>query len=876
MTTPNPIVTAAEARERLAGREIWLWHYMHSDWQWEQSRHWHEERYALAVSEALDIMQTDPEFCYFFDNVSEFYAAVSQRLGSRLPELEQRVAEGRIRLASGQVANCRPTQTADETYIRNIQLGLDYFRTHLPPTDLSLFHSVDIAIGGVQMPQLLKQLGFQYYRAWRPHGPLNALGIPQQFHWQGIDGSRILVTRGSYGGWLGDAPINDAAADWDSVVAWLYDAFFHDQVLRDRSCSDHLWMIQGADDSRPLRNWRADKPEDVRQFVATWRDRENVPIHWCTPLEFSAAVAEQADRLPVVEGVLDAADCGYNMANHGANGLWMWRQMNDRRLLEAEWWAAHAQAAAGYAAPSAELKRLWWQHCTYQAHAQDHGFAADWDFLVDRARDVKYQAARIEESALAAIVAAAGGGTRTTRYIFNPLPWPVEADVTVYHACATAGVESLTATDEQGAALDQQQLREFRHSRFGGSINDEDRLIRITVPPAGYRRVEIVESSEKPAVQPALPAAETVETDSLRLVYRDHALREVHDLASGRTYAAREGSPWPGLFYHVLDHQDWICAGPELRRERFTPESSQWLQTGPLRWHHRSIGTLGPYAAWLDTIVADRGRELQVTVRLDGHWETPPVTGFATLLADVKAGGEMTVDTPFAVEPRDPDHDVYVGDILPDREHLGITDQIERLRPGVFWGRSWADWSGEHQGVTLISVDGCYYWFKEPDQFGHVLLRGVELKEGTWEAFCPASLTGAGTHTFRYALRFHDGDWRQADPQRRSLELRYPPLVVRADHPSAATLPGGSHSFLSVEGPALLSAYYADGDANILRVYEYTGQGGDVTVTLDRTPTIAQAVELSGQPADTPVALEGREIRLHLRPWQIATLRLRA
>ena len=194
MSTP-----ASEARQKLAGHTLWLWHYLHADWQWEQSRAWHEDRYAVAVGEALDLMQRDPEFRCFFDTESEFFAPVARRLGPRLEELQERVREGRIRIASAQVANCRPNQVGDETYLRNLQLGRAFFVANLPPTDLSLFHSVDIAIGHSQMPQILRLAGFKYYRAWRPHGPMNALGIPHQFMWEGLDGSRILVTRGCYG-----------------------------------------------------------------------------------------------------------------------------------------------------------------------------------------------------------------------------------------------------------------------------------------------------------------------------------------------------------------------------------------------------------------------------------------------------------------------------------------------------------------------------------------------------------------------------------------------------------------------------------------------------------------------------------------------------
>ena len=176
--------------------------------------------------------------------------------------------------------------------------------------------------------------------------------------------------------------------------------------------------------------------------------------------------------------------------------------------------------------------------------------------------------------------------------------------------------------------------------------------------------------------------------------------------------------------------------------------------------------------------------------------------------------------------------------------------------------------------APLRFEDGCYYWFKEPHQFVHILSRCVMANPGTWEEFCPASWTGTGTHHFSYALRFHDGEWRSADPQRRSLELRYPAIVGRTDCPVEPTLPATGHSFLSIDGPAILSAYYGDGAKTYVRFYESEGAGGSVTVSLDWEPQSAQTITLQGETGDTPVEIAGRTVRLSLGPWQIATLEL--
>ena len=170
--------------------------------------------------------------------------------------------------------------------------------------------------------------------------------------------------------------------DWDGAFETLYEALLADQLEEGRSVSKQLWIIQGCDDARPYRAWHGDMPVDMPGFVAEWRKREDVPLNWCTPVEFTEAVAEHRDVLPVVSGVLEGADCSYNASNSGANGLWAWRLLNDRRLLQAERWAAIA-ALAGKPVPEADLKSLWRQHLVYQAHAEDYAFAKDFDHLVD-------------------------------------------------------------------------------------------------------------------------------------------------------------------------------------------------------------------------------------------------------------------------------------------------------------------------------------------------------------------------------------------------------------------------------------------------------------------------------------------------------------
>ncbi|MHB9034662.1 MAG: glycosyl hydrolase-related protein, partial [Anaerolineae bacterium] len=208
----------------------------------------------------------------------------------------------------------------------------------------------------------------------------------------------------------------------------------------------------------------------------------------------------------------------------------------------------------------------------------------------------------------------------------------------------------------------------------------------------------------------------------------------------------------------------------------------------------------------------------------------------------------------------------------PDADQLGDLGMFERLRPGFFWGRSWADWSEAGRGLTWFSVDGPYYWFKEPGALGPVIVRALARNPG-WETYSADAGTGAGVHEFTYVLRLHDGEWRASDPQRRSQELRHPPVVVRPNYPTEASL-SADFGLLELSNNAMLSACYAEDQDLVVRFFEREGQAGEVDLKLGFTPAGVRAEDLLGQAAAAPIAVEERVVRVAVRPRQIVTLRL--
>ena len=104
---------ADEIRERLHGCEILVVPYCHADWAWTHTRQWHVLRYVHTFERVLEIMRDAPGFRWYFDTyVTELKPLLDLR-PDLLPELRQRVAEGRIAICGG-FANVRPNMVGEE------------------------------------------------------------------------------------------------------------------------------------------------------------------------------------------------------------------------------------------------------------------------------------------------------------------------------------------------------------------------------------------------------------------------------------------------------------------------------------------------------------------------------------------------------------------------------------------------------------------------------------------------------------------------------------------------------------------------------------------------------------------------------------------
>lgn len=857
-------------RERLRGSVIAIVPYCHPDWAWTHTRHWHEVRYMLVINEVLDILRRQEEegvppdaphaFRWYADAwVTEMLPFV-QALPERLEELRMRVRAGSIAICGG-YANVRINHVPGETFVRAMVLGRREFQRLLPEADLSVHADiVDVAVGHPQTPQLLRLAGYQYLRFWRPHDALNARGIPHQFIWEGVDGSRVIAQRGSYGGvHLTDYAPEDMTERWDEVVRYWWRAQLAEK--RDRTPVDLMVVYHGCDDGRPLRTHVAqDLPLDLPRLIREWNQREQSQMRFATPVEVFALLNQRRDELPVVKGTLDPCDVCYNVAWGGSKGLWRLREECAREIGAAEALDALTLAAGISELDPAQAQRetedLWRDALLCSAHATQWLFQEDFDELHALATDTVCRARQRQGQRLKAIAARVAAPEDALALVYNPLPF--ERTVTVPLSISfvegdRGGVpETMRLVDATGAELAWQLQRELGYAGVRWEI---EALVQVPVPAGGWNT--ICWAPGTPAQAPSTPEPDVLDNGLLRVGFERGRLVSIADAHSGQTWTAPLATPFGHLRAYEVDATKPLHAGPVLGTTDALWERWQVTECGPVRWTMRAEGHIGPCPAVLEVRLyrGERRVELHVEVDWDGR------DGFLAAHLPFPFAGEMFGDMPFCVEPKNLAAEPYVG--------------IERQRRGMFIARSFVDRVGRDASIAWVSHDGDRYFLydEHTDTLAHLLVNSVRTFYDDWEENVNSQMRGEGHHQFTCSIVPHEGDWRQAGLWRLADSLRTPPQSVWP-------LPGGDlparHSLLSIGPQNVQMSACCLGEGRLLvRVFDSDGATTTARITLPFSPQSATRVDLNGNDmGDEGVSIEGSAVLVKLRPYEIATVGL--
>ena len=170
-----------------------------------------------------------------------------------------------------------------------------------------------------------------------------------------------------------------------------------------------------------------------------------------------------------------------------------------------------------------------------------------------------------------------------------------------------------------------------------------------------------------------------------------------------------------------------------------------------------------------------------------------------------------------------------------------------------------------HHGFSLINESKYGY-----DAKGNVLRLSL-LRSPVW----PDPEADRGHHHFSYSLYPHSGDWKQALTMRRGYEFNYTLQAFQVES-HEGSLPA-QHSFVSVaEDNVILTALKKteDGDALLLRFYEWAGKNTDVHIMLPEGASAASLTNLMEKPADASLSVTNHQITVPVHPYEIVSVRV--
>jgi hypothetical protein len=850
-------------RARAAGGTFCIVVYNHPDFAWCHTREWHEERYAVSTAEALDLVRDHPEFRFCMEPWLDHVVPFLDRCPERIEELRERLNSRQMGVKAFTLTSPRPATCADETFVRNMVLGRRQYLRFAPECDLTVMACPDVGIGHSQMPQVVKLAGATMYRGWRSDTIMNYKDVPRNFTWRGLDGTEMTTSRGCYGGMLFSLP-EPLADNWEEAVAQLFESDLASAL--DHATNQTWWVPQGMDDARPLRSFDNDKFLDFFELARLWNEREASQMVFATPNEFAARLAQE--ELPVWEGVIDEVDVSYNSGWHGQPGLWRLRQEMDTAMIVAERACALADLScrAGTSAPPASpdrLPELWVETIRIASHALQWIFEQDWEWLTTRAR---YALREIREQTAQAVTSLAGVGRQWQDerpiVLFNPLPYAREAIVEVPWVQPRQETVATQVLGPEGQPVPTQPGEPV--APWPGRMTWEAPLIfRATVPAMGCAVYRVAEG---PAyAPPSPPEGDVVSNGLLQIRASGRGLQEVQDLQSGLLWTAAPGSAIGDCrLYEMAD--GILHVGPITAEISGQTGSGQWVCAGPLRWVYRWETEFHGQRVRQDLILDDGCRTLDFTTRV----YCGGANGFFGLVFDLPFSGALQVDVPFGVEPRNPDAEVYAQS-LP----LSYAN-IERHRRNQFWARSFASFSNERFGLSVITADGDKYWTYEgaTRRLRHILFTPLNDDDTDWERWVTKARMALGWHEFRHRVVFHEGTWAQADICGESDRLRLPLVPVKPLGPAREGGVAGAEQLAISPDGVRLSAFYRDAAGYVLRLYESTGQPAEVTVSLPAVFAAATKTDFNLVPVGEDVQLTGDRLTLSLRPWEIATFLL--
>lgn len=709
-------------------------------------------------------------------------------------EVKRRVLEGRFEPQGAMWVEADTNIPGGEALVRQLLYGKRFFRQEFG-VEIRHLWLPDVFGYSAALPQILKRAGVDYFMtqkiSWNqvnrfPH---------HSFHWQGIDGTRVLAHM------LPEETYNSPALPRSLAKI--------ERNYQDKGVSGHALLLYGIGDGGG-----GPGEEHIERLLRLGNLAGLPPVVQEPAAAFFEKWRTDAERFPTWVGEL------YLERHAGTLTTQARSKRHNRRLEQAlrelEWMAI----LAGGDYPSTRLEAIWREVLLYQFHDILPGSSikrvydeslARYAALLDEVEGLsgKYQERLARE--------VDTSGLQAPALLLNPLSWE-----------RTAWVEQ------------------------------DGRWQRVTVPPLGYRAVDLAVGEVPPAVT---ASAARLENDLLRVEFaQDGSIASVYDKEARReAIAPGERANRLAVYHDAGDAWDF-----SLDYRRQAPECMRLAASEPR--------VEGPRAILRQTYRYRHSELVQEIVLEAGSRRLD----FSSRLCWREAGTMLRTSFPVAIHAEEATYEIQFGS-LRRPTHTNTTWDLARDEVAA---HKYADLSQGDYGVALLN--DCKYGHRIK---GHVidlnLLRSVPYPGPRLvrdEEVAPGEphdgYTDQAEHTFRYALYPHRGDHVAGGVARAGYELNHPLRRVQATPHAGPRPPAGS--LLTVAAPQVIveAVKRAEDDgAIIVRLYEASHAAVRTVVRLGFDVGAVEEADLMERPIRA-LAVEGNRVELEFAPFEIKTLRL--
>jgi alpha-mannosidase len=793
----------------------------------------------------LDLMREYPDFKFTMSS-ARTYQWMQEKYPDLFKQIEQRVKEGRWEIIGGMWVEPDLNMPDGESLVRQILVGKRYFQKNFG-VDVKIGWNPDSFGYNYQLPQIYKKSGMDYFVTQKLLWAHEFTVFPYKlFWWQAPDGSRLLTYfPHDYAGGIDAEPLGTDVSIWMPSI--------YGKSVPDKPEMMHLYGV-GDHGGGPTR------------IMLDNADKLRAPDAVFPKLEFSFArdfFDDLEKKLPSMR--IPTWDGELYFAYH--RGVFTTQAETKRRIRRAEETVLNAEKFAslaslyGRAYPQDGME-LTWKNLLFD-HFHDimpgSGIAVNYLDAKRNLEDVDRAANDVTMGSLreiAAHVNTQGGNTSNEApvLIFNSLSWP-RTEVTEVEAQLPSPVNQIEVTDSTGKLVPSQLL----------SVDSETHRVRLLLlantPSLGYRTYFVRPVMSAQATPSFLVAsADTLENEFIRVKI----------------------DPQTGCMTSLFDKRSGTEALAPAETDTGGPKTStcgnllQAFVDKPKQWDAWNIDADFEKQHWdldkPDEVKLIESGRLRAVIQIKNHFQNSTFVRDITMYAgvprvDVKMQAEwhekhilLKVAFPVSAHSDKAAFEIPFGSVERPTTRNTPAEQAQFEVPA----QRWADISDPTHGFSLLN--DCKYGY---DAKGNVLRLSL-LRSPEW----PDPHADEGHHEFTYSLYPHGLGWKDALTIHRGYELNYK-LTSLAFGKHEGTL-APEHAFVQTQADNVIMTALKkaeDGNALVLRYYEWAGKEGDVTIQLPPGAESAAETDLMERVTGS-VPIRDGGVTLHTKPYEIKTMRV--